>query len=78
MNINLAEVALDEEPRAQSANFKWLTTDSARGELYPAYSHDGKHIANFTNRNGAEKEAIWVTEADGSNAVQLRPRRSRA
>ena len=42
-----------------------------RAEWYPAYSSDGKHIAYFTARNGAEKEAIWVMEADGSNAVQL-------
>jgi hypothetical protein len=68
-NINLAEVALDAP--VQPGSFKWLTTDSARGELYPAYSPDGKHIAYFSARNGAENEGIWVMEADGFNAVQL-------
>ena len=71
MNINIAEVALNEDAPAQPGRFRWLTTDSARGELFPAYSPDGKHIAYFTNRNGAENEAIWVMEADGANAVQL-------
>ena len=69
MNINLAEVGLNTP--AQPGKFKWLTTDSARGEIYPAYSPDGKHIAYFTNRNGAENEGIWVMETDGANAVQL-------
>jgi len=69
MNVNLAEVRMDAP--AQRESVKWLTTDSARLELFPAYSPDGKHIAYFSARNGAEKEAIWVMEADGSNAVQL-------
>jgi Tol biopolymer transport system component len=69
MNINLAEVALD--ATAQPGRFKWLTTDSARIEVGPTYSPDGKHIAYFSARNGAENESIWVMEADGTNAVQL-------
>ncbi len=66
-NINIAEVRLD-EPTAKP---RWLTADAARGEFGPAYSPDGKKIAYFTNRKGAEKEIIWVMQSDGSNPVQL-------
>jgi Tol biopolymer transport system component len=69
MNINLTEVALDAP--AQPGRIKWLTRDSAHLEAFPAYSPDGKRIAYFSARNGAENESIWVMDADGSNAVQL-------
>ncbi len=66
-NINLAELRLD----APAAPLKWLTSDSARGELAPVYSPDGQRIAYFSNRAGAEREGIWVMDADGSNPLQL-------
>ena len=50
---------------------KWLTTDVSRGTLAPAYSRDGRHITYFTNRKGAETEAVWIMDADGSNPVKL-------
>ncbi|HJZ98392.1 MAG TPA: winged helix-turn-helix domain-containing protein, partial [Candidatus Solibacter sp.] len=72
ININLEEISLDGDPRqGRLAAHKWLTSDAARGELAPAYSPDGRRIAYFTNRRGAEREAIWIMEADGSNPVQL-------
>ncbi len=68
-NLNIAEIPV--EPVGGHATLKWLTTDPARGELGPAYSPDGRHIAYFTNRKGAEKESIWVMDSDGSNPTQL-------
>ena len=67
-NINLEEITLDDSGMQAR---RWITTDAAHGELAPAYSRDGKHIAYFTNRKGAENEAIWVMDADGSNAAPL-------
>ena len=67
-NVNLAEVDLRVPGRPA---LKWLTGDSARGEVAPAYSPDGRRIAYFSSRYGAEFETIWVMEADGSDAVQL-------
>ncbi|HEY3132270.1 MAG TPA: protein kinase [Acidobacteriota bacterium] len=69
INVNLAELSVD-TPSGRTG-LRWLTTDSARGELAPAYSPDGRHIAYFTNRIGAEKEGIWVMDTDGSNPAQL-------
>ncbi len=71
-NVNLAELRLDApESGASAAALKWLTTDSARAELAPVYSPDGKRIAYFSNRAGAEHEGIWVMDADGSNPLNL-------
>ncbi len=68
-NINIGVSDLDsKEP---SLTLKWLTSDAARGELGPAYSPDGKHIAYFSNRKGVEREGIWVMDADGSNPTPL-------
>ncbi len=67
-NQNLAEVDLM-KPGGQT--LKWLTQDSARSATSPAYSPDGRRIAYFSSRQGAEVETIWVMEADGSDAVQL-------
>ena len=69
VHANLAELAID--PKAGLSGSKWLTSEVARNELAPVYSPDGKRIAYFTNRKGAENEAIWVMEADGSNPVQV-------
>lgn len=68
MNVNLAEMSL---APASGGKMKWLTTDSARGESAPRYSPDGRRIAYFSNRNAAEKEGIWVMDADGANASKL-------
>jgi len=50
---------------------KLLTTDPARNQFAPAYSPDGKHIAYFSNLKGAEREGLWLANADGSNPLQL-------
>ncbi len=65
---NLLEAEVDS---ATEAGRRWLTTDAARGTLAPVYSPDGRRIAYFTYRNGAENESIWMMNADGSNPVQL-------
>ncbi|PYV35319.1 MAG: hypothetical protein DMG22_02690 [Acidobacteria bacterium] len=62
---------LDLEAKPGQPNLKLLTTDPARNQLAPVYSPDGKHLAYFCNFKGAEKESIWVADADGSNPVQL-------
>jgi Tol biopolymer transport system component len=68
-NTNLAEISLEPGTLGQR---KWLTRDLARSETAPRYSpRDGRHIAYFTNRAGAEREGIWVMEADGGKATQL-------
>ncbi len=42
---------------------------STRTERVPAFSPDGKRIAFSSSRTG--REGIWVSDADGSNAVEL-------
>ncbi len=65
---NLLEVEVDS---TTETGRRWLTTDASRGTFAPAYSPDGRHIAYFTNRKGAENETIWAMDADGSNPVKL-------
>jgi Tol biopolymer transport system component len=68
INLNIAELSLDPGSLGRRT---WLTSDAARGELGPRYSPDGKRIAYFTNRGGAERECIWVMDADGGNPIKL-------
>ena len=42
---------------------------SSRADDSPQYSPDGRQIAFASQRNGSEE--IWVSSADGSNAVQV-------
>jgi Tol biopolymer transport system component len=67
-NLNLAEISLEPGTLGQR---KWLTSDAARGELAPRYSPDGQRIAYFSNRTGAEREAIWVMQSNGDNPIKL-------
>jgi Tol biopolymer transport system component len=43
---------------------------STKDEYHPSYSADGKRIAFESNRFGNSQQ-IWVSDADGSGAVQL-------
>ncbi len=67
--IGLAQLDLQAKPGQSSVTM--LTNDPSRNQFGPAYSPDGKHLAYFTNLKGAEREAIWVSDADGSNAAPL-------
>ena len=67
-NLNLAQLSLD---RASLGRRVWLTSDAARGELMPRYSGDGRRIAYFSNRSGAEREGIWVMDADGGHPIKV-------
>lgn len=67
--IGIAQLDLQAKPG--QASMKVLTTDPARNQMGPAYSPDGKRLAYFTNLKGAEREAIWVSDANGSNAQPL-------
>ena len=69
MNTNIAQIDLEAKPGQPQV--KLLTSDLARNQVSPAYSPDGTHLAYFSNLKGAEREGIWVSNADGSNAVQL-------
>jgi eukaryotic-like serine/threonine-protein kinase len=68
-NMHVAQLEL--QGKAAERNPEVLTTDPARNQVAPVYSPDGKHLAYFSNRKGAEKESIWVSNADGSNPVEL-------
>jgi eukaryotic-like serine/threonine-protein kinase len=68
VNLNIAEISLS---GTSAGRIQWLTHDAARGESAPCYSHDGRKIAYFSTRFGAEREGIWIMDADGSNATHL-------
>jgi Tol biopolymer transport system component len=68
LNTNIARLDLAEKA-GQTA--KVLTTDPGRNQVAPVYSPDGKHLAYFSNLKGSENESIWVSNADGSDGVQL-------
>lgn len=67
-NINLAEMSLDAR---SGPPLKWLTSTAAQAESAPRYSPDGQRIAYFSTRDGAERESIWVTGADGTKPTRL-------
>jgi len=67
-NVNLGDARL-QGPSLPA--LRWLTSDSARGEAYPRYSPDGRHIAYFTTQLGAERETIWVMDENGGNPTRL-------
>ncbi|MGH9735484.1 MAG: protein kinase domain-containing protein [Candidatus Acidiferrales bacterium] len=69
MNANIDQIDLGAKPGQQTA--KLLTTDLARNQVAPSYSPDGTHLAYFSNLKGAERESIWIANADGSSPVQV-------
>ncbi|HET7840390.1 MAG TPA: protein kinase [Terriglobia bacterium] len=68
-SLNISQ--LDFAAKSANGDLRPLTTDPARNQIAPVYSADGKRLAYFTNRKGAEKEGIWVSNSDGSSPLQL-------
>lgn len=62
---------IDLEANGAAGEAKFLTTDPARNQIAPTYSPDGKYLAYFSNLKGVEKEGIWISNADGTDAVRL-------
>jgi Tol biopolymer transport system component len=63
-NINIWRVDLS-EPHAQARK----VVSSSREQTAPNISPDGNQIAFESNRSGSHE--VWVSDSDGSNAVQL-------
>jgi Tol biopolymer transport system component/DNA-binding winged helix-turn-helix (wHTH) protein len=63
-NLNIWRVDLS-EPHAQPRK----VVSSSREQTAPNISPDGKQIAFESNRAGSHE--VWVSDSDGSNAVQL-------
>ncbi len=63
-NVNIWRVDLS-EPRAQPRK----VVSSSREQTGPNISPDGNQIAFESNRSGSHE--VWVSDSDGSNAVQL-------
>jgi hypothetical protein len=66
---SIGEVDLDSTQA--EGRIKWLSSDTARSEMGPAYSPDGRRIAYFSMRRGVESESIWVVGADGADPEPL-------
>jgi serine/threonine protein kinase/Tol biopolymer transport system component len=62
---DFARVAIDRERVQTSAEFP----SSGRLDLDPAFSPDGRKLAFVSARSGTRE--VWVSNADGSQAVQL-------
>jgi Tol biopolymer transport system component/DNA-binding winged helix-turn-helix (wHTH) protein len=54
-------------PGSETPARKWIF--STRSQMTPQFSPDGQRIAFQSNRSGSPE--IWLTDADGSNAVRL-------
>ena len=64
-NANLWKLALNGQTQQAATSFVRSTFD----EETPDYSPDGKRLAFASTRSGAEE--IWLSDADGSNPVQM-------
>jgi Tol biopolymer transport system component/DNA-binding winged helix-turn-helix (wHTH) protein len=62
---NIWKVSLDGPPRLAAAPLPGSTFD----DHVPDYSPDGKRIAFSSTRSGVED--LWISDADGSNPVQV-------
>jgi Tol biopolymer transport system component len=67
LNVNIWQATLDAPTRAGRAPVKVVS--SSRNQLNPAFSPDGGRLAFESNRSGTPE--IWISDADGSNALVL-------
>ena len=67
VNLNLWQVALSAPGHAVGPATKLIS--SSRVQSRPAFSPDGRRVAFESTRSGPQE--IWVTDADGSDAVAL-------
>jgi serine/threonine protein kinase/WD40 repeat protein len=66
-DLNIWRIDLTGPDRKPSTPTQFIA--STQGELYPAYSPDGKKIAFMSERGGSDE--IWICDSDGTNAMQL-------
>jgi Tol biopolymer transport system component len=64
-NFNIWRVSLQSKQPGQAVSL----IASTRSEFHPRYSPDGKRIAFESDRSGSKE--IWVSNEDGSNAIQM-------
>ncbi|MGH9476321.1 MAG: protein kinase domain-containing protein [Terriglobales bacterium] len=68
-DTRIAEMALTAASNSNAIHV--ITNDPARNQNFPVYSPDGKRLAYFSFLKGVEREQIWVSNADGSEATAL-------
>jgi Tol biopolymer transport system component len=66
-NVNLWQVMLADPNRPMGPPMK--LTSSSRADDRPAFSRDGDRLAFGSNRSGTPE--VWISDADGSNAMPL-------
>ena len=67
VNVNIWRVPLATPTRATAPPAKLIS--SSRVQQSPAFSHDGRRLAFESARSGAQE--IWISNADGSDAVAV-------
>jgi Tol biopolymer transport system component len=66
-NLDIEQLDLDKPAQPP----RRLSDDPVRNQMAPQYSPDGRHLAYFSNLKGAEREGIWISNADGGEPVEV-------